>query len=75
MFVDGCFWHGCPDHYRASTKNTAFWEQKLATNQARDTQTNETLTAAGWAVIRVWEHDDMATAAERIETAVRAARL
>ena len=74
VFIDGCFWHGCPDHYRPSTKNKVFWEQKLAANRARDAQTNETLTAEGWAVIRVWEHEDMDAAANRIEAAVRATR-
>jgi DNA mismatch endonuclease (patch repair protein) len=73
VFVDGCFWHGCPDHYRPSTKNNAFWEQKLETNRSRDAQTNETLTAAQWTVIRVWEHEDMSQAADRIVMAVRSA--
>lgn len=71
VFVDGCFWHGCPDHYRPSTKNTAFWERKLTVNRTRDAQTNEKFAAAGWTVIRVWEHEDMAAAAARIEAAVR----
>lgn len=71
VFVDGCFWHGCPEHYRPSTKNTAFWEEKLATNRSRDAQTNEALATAGWTVIRVWEHEDVSGAADRIETAVR----
>ena len=71
VFVDGCFWHGCPEHYRPSTRNIAFWEEKLATNRSRDAQTNEALVAAGWTVIRVWEHEDMSEAAERIEAAVR----
>ena len=71
VFVDGCFWHGCSEHYRPSTRNIAFWEEKLETNRARDTQTNETLAAAGWTVIRVWEHEDMSEAADRIEVAVR----
>ena len=71
VFVDGCFWHGCPEHYRPSTRNIAFWEEKLATNRSRDAQTNEALVAAGWTVIRVWEHEDMSEAADRIEAAVR----
>jgi len=73
VFVDGCFWHGCSEHYRRSTKNTAFWEKKLTTNRSRDAQTNETLAAAGWTVILVWEHEDMSEAADRIEAAVRSA--
>jgi DNA mismatch endonuclease Vsr len=71
VFVDGCFWHGCPEHYRPSTKNTTFWEEKLVTNRSRDAQTNEALATAGWTVIRVWEHEDVSGAADRIETAVR----
>lgn len=71
VFVDGCFWHGCPEHYRPSTKNMGFWEEKLATNRSRDAQTNEALAASGWTVIRVWEHEDVSRAADRIEAAVR----
>ena len=71
VFVDGCFWHGCSEHYRPSTKNIAFWEEKLATNRSRDAQTNEALAVAGWTVIRVWEHEEMSEAADRIEAAVR----
>ena len=73
VFVDGCFWHGCSEHYRPSTKNIAFWEKKLTTNRSRDIHTNEMLATAGWTVIRVWEHEDMSEAADRIEAAVRSA--
>jgi DNA mismatch endonuclease (patch repair protein) len=71
VFVDGCFWHGCSEHYRPSSKNVAFWEEKLVTNRSRDAQTNEALAAAGWTVIRVWEHEDMSEAADKIEAKVR----
>lgn len=71
IFVDGCFWHGCPDHYRPATKNREFWQEKINGNRARDTETNEMLAAAGWTVIRVWEHDDLAQAAIEIEHTVR----
>jgi DNA mismatch endonuclease Vsr len=71
IFVDGCFWHGCPEHYRPSTKNVPFWEEKLTANRSRDEQTNATLAASGWTVIRVWEHQDMSDAADQIELAVR----
>lgn len=71
VFVDGCFWHGCSEHYRPSSRNVAFWEEKLATNRSRDAQTNEALACAGWTVIRVWEHEEMSDAADRIEAAVR----
>jgi DNA mismatch endonuclease (patch repair protein) len=73
VFVDGCFWHGCPEHYRPSTKNVSFWEEKLMANRSRDKRTNETLSASGWTVIRVWEHEDMSDAADQIERTVRSA--
>ncbi len=74
VFVDGCFWHGCPDHYRPATKNADFWREKINGNRARDAETNERLTAAGWTIIRVWEHDDPAQAANQVENAVRRKR-
>jgi DNA mismatch endonuclease (patch repair protein) len=67
VFVDGCYWHGCPDHYRPAVKNAVFWREKIEGNRARDAETNAKLLAAGWTVIRVWEHDDPALAAERID--------
>lgn len=74
VFVDGCFWHGCPEHYRPAMRNADFWRQKIDGNRARDTETNDTLAAAGWTVIRVWEHDDPVQAATLIESAVRRKR-
>jgi DNA mismatch endonuclease Vsr len=71
VFVDGCFWHGCPDHYRPSTKNAQFWRTKIEGNRARDEETNARLADAGWTVIRVWEHEDPADAASRVIAAVR----
>jgi DNA mismatch endonuclease (patch repair protein) len=56
VFVDGCFWHGCPLHYTAPVRNADFWKRKLERNVARDAMVNETLTAAGWTVVRIWEH-------------------
>jgi DNA mismatch endonuclease (patch repair protein) len=57
VFVDGCFWHGCPDHSPAGFKgpNAESWRQKISTNRSRDRRNDELLTAAGWTVIRVWE--------------------
>ncbi|MGA4683564.1 very short patch repair endonuclease [Micromonospora sp. AB353] len=66
VFVDGCFWHGCPEHYRPSTRNSDFWSGKIEGNRKRDAETNERLRAAGWTVIRVWEHEDPQHAAKRI---------
>jgi DNA mismatch endonuclease (patch repair protein) len=56
MFVDGCFWHGCPKHATQPKTNAAFWREKIARNQARDRQVNRLLRAKGWKVVRVWEH-------------------
>ena len=55
VFVDGCFWHGCPDHYSAPVHNFSFWNEKLRKNQARDQRDNRRLEAAGWNVLRYWE--------------------
>lgn len=57
IFVDGCFWHGCPDHKSAPSNNAAWWAQKLAGNVRRDRETDQHLRAAGWTVLRFWEHD------------------
>ncbi len=57
LFVDGCFWHGCPQHCNLPANNRAFWRKKLATNKARDRRVNRVLRAKGWRVVRIWEHD------------------
>ncbi|MGW1447611.1 very short patch repair endonuclease [Micromonospora sp. NPDC002411] len=72
VFVDGCYWHGCPDHYRPARVNGQFWREKIDGNRKRDQQTNQLLSEAGWSVIRIWEHEDLAEAADRVELAVRA---
>lgn len=67
VYIDGCFWHGCPDHSKPLTKaNSAYWSAKMARNKARDEDTDATLIDAGWCVIRAWEHDDPADVAARI---------
>lgn len=72
VYVDGCFWHGCPEHGNPRpASNGWYWPTKIATNKARDTDTDQRLTAAGWAVIRCWEHDDPAEVAARVEAVVR----
>ena len=71
VFVDGCFWHGCPEHATWPRNNAAFWREKIETNVARDRDTDARLAAEGWTVIRVWEHEAPAEAAKRIEAAVR----
>lgn len=77
VFVDGCFWHGCDIHKRDTKSNTVWWAEKIAVNRKRDQETNELLKAAGWRVVRIWEHEDPAKGASKVETAVnqRRARL
>ncbi|WP_307839886.1 very short patch repair endonuclease [Cellulosimicrobium cellulans] len=70
VFVDGCFWHGCPQHGTNAKQNAAFWRAKITQNRARDADTNARLEAAGWAVVRVWEHEDSNEAAVRLATVV-----
>lgn len=74
VFCDGCYWHGCPDHYRPSRKNEEFWTAKIAGNQDRDRETDRLLSEAGWHVIRVWEHEDPNVAAGRIAQVVKKRR-
>lgn len=74
VFVDGCFWHACPEHATSPKANGAWWAAKLARNVERDRDTDERLAAAGWQVVRVWEHEDAVAAAERVAAVVRAAR-
>ncbi len=57
VFVDGCFWHGCPKHGTKPKQNASFWAKKLAANKARDRLVTRRLRAAGWRVVRVWEHE------------------
>ena len=57
VFVDGCFWHGCPKHGTMPAGNRAFWKAKLARNAERDTLVTRALRKAGWTVLRIWEHD------------------
>jgi DNA mismatch endonuclease, patch repair protein len=57
IFVDGCFWHGCPKHERKPKSNRAFWRRKLNANKLRDILVNRTLRKEGWRVLRIWEHE------------------
>jgi len=56
IFVDGCFWHGCPKHYRRPKSRQKYWDAKIQRNQERDRQVTRTLRAKGWKVVRLWEH-------------------
>jgi DNA mismatch endonuclease, patch repair protein len=69
VYVDGCFWHGCPIHGTWPKNNADWWREKIETNQARDRDTDRRLQQDGWQVIRVWEHD-AATAADSVIEAV-----
>ena len=71
IFVNGCFWHGCPDHATWPKSNEAFWRHKIEANITRDRRIDAALEDAGWAVIRVWEHEAPEMAADRIERMVR----
>ena len=57
LFVDGCFWHGCPQHATKPKNNRAFWRRKLSSNKKRDQLVNRALRKAGWRVLRIWEHE------------------
>lgn len=72
VFVDGCFWHGCPDHSSRPRANREWWASKLAGNVERDRDTDAKLSAEGWLVVRVWEHEVVVDAVARVERAVRA---
>lgn len=71
VFVDGCFWHGCPHHASWPKTNEVFWREKIEANRARDADTNRRLEALGWKIVRVWEHESPNQAAERIACIVR----
>ena len=71
VFVDGCFWHRCPQHGTVPKANRDWWLAKLEANERRDRASDLQLAALGWTVIRVWEHEDVGEAADRIEAVVR----
>lgn len=71
VFVDGCFWHGCPEHHTVAKSNASFWAEKVRANRARDADTTERLLQEGWTVLRFWEHEDTAAAADTVERVVR----
>jgi DNA mismatch endonuclease (patch repair protein) len=75
IFVDGCFWHGCPQHATWPKTNVEFWRAKIVANQQRDRDTDERLTAEGWKVMRVWAHEPPEAAASRIAQAIHQRRV
>lgn len=70
VFVDGCFWHCCPEHGTRPQSNSGYWSPKLARNRARDARVNEELSTAGWEVLRIWEHVSTREAVQLVATAL-----
>lgn len=70
VYVDGCFWHSCPEHATLPKNNREWWREKLAANVRRDRDTDRQLLEAGWQVVRIWEHEVAAHAVERVITAL-----
>ncbi len=68
--IDGCYWHGCPEHFKQPSTNTAYWRDKIEGNRRRDHETDELLAQAGWEVLRFWEHEDEDEVADAICAAV-----
>jgi DNA mismatch endonuclease (patch repair protein) len=66
VFVDGCFWHSCPEHGTTPVTNQSYWCAKLARNLERDRANDRALAEAGWTVVRVWEHESPLAAADRV---------
>jgi DNA mismatch endonuclease (patch repair protein) len=74
VLVDGCFWHGCEEHYREPKTNTDYWQAKIDRNRARDAEVDDLLGAQGWTVMRFWEHTPPETAATAITKAIKKRR-
>lgn len=70
VFVDGCFWHGCPEHHRPARQNAEFWRTKIEANRKRDAETDERLAEAGWRIVRIWEHEPVEVAIQRVLAAL-----
>lgn len=74
VFVDGCFWHGCPEHATWPRRNADFWRAKIEGNRVRDADTDVRLAQAGWLAVRVWEHEPPLEAAQRVRAVVEERR-
>ncbi|MFJ2814301.1 very short patch repair endonuclease [Streptomyces sp. NPDC087294] len=70
VLIDGCFWHGCPQHATRPKANAEWWQAKLDRNMARDRETTDHLTAAGWTVLRFWEHESPESVAVQVAATV-----
>lgn len=71
VFIDGCFWHGCPEHHVPPKANAKWWHEKVVRNEQRDEETSEHLQLSGWTVLRFWEHEDANAVALAIAAKVR----
>lgn len=71
VYVDGCFWHRCPDHATDPKNNAQWWAAKLAANVTRDRDTDMKLAEHGWQVVRIWEHEAAASAADKVQACLR----
>lgn len=71
VFVDGCFWHSCPQHGTRPARNSDYWLPKLRRNIERDREQVAVLRAHGWLPLRIWEHEDLATATGQVRAAIR----
>ncbi|MER7954511.1 very short patch repair endonuclease [Streptomyces sp. NPDC096030] len=74
VFIDGCYWHGCPEHYVPPKTNAGYWSDKVARNMARDRDTDQRLAEAGWTVLRFWEHEPSEEVATQIAAEVEKRR-
>lgn len=74
VFIDGCYWHGCPEHYVPPKTNPSYWNPKIAGNMARDRDTDARLAEEGWLVLRFWAHQDASLCAGQVAEAVRRRR-
>lgn len=74
VFVDGCYWHGCPDHFAVPGTNSDYWRAKIARNRERDVDTDRRLREAGWTPVRVWEHEPLEDAVGLVVDALQGSR-
>lgn len=70
VFIDGCYWHGCPEHGTQPTTNAEYWSSKIGRNVARDRETDAILTDSGWLSVRVWEHEKPEVSAQMVAQVV-----